>query len=59
MLTNSIQRYKDIDAWNETPVLEEEAFNRLQTVMQEAGELTKKAPYEIIVNNEFAKKAIK
>ena len=59
MLTNSIQRYKDIDAWNETPVLEEEAFNRLQTVMQEAGELTKKAPYEIIVNNKFAKEAIK
>lgn len=58
MLTNSIQRYKDIDAWNKTPVLEEEAFDRLQTVMQEAGELTKKAPYDVIVNNEFAKKAI-
>ena len=58
MLTESIQSYKDIDAWNETPVLEEEAFDRLQTVMQEAGELTEKAPYEIIVNNEFAKKAI-
>ena len=58
MLTNSIQRYKDIDAWNETPVLEEEAFDRLQTVMQEAGELTEKAPYEVIVNNTFAKKVI-
>ena len=58
MLEKSIQSYKDIDAWNETPVLEEEAFNRLQTVMQEAGELTEKAPYEIIVNNEFAKNAI-
>ena len=58
MLTNSIQRYKDIDAWNETPVLEQEAFDRLQTVMQEAGELKEKAPYEVIVNNDFAKKAI-
>ena len=58
MLTNSIQRYKDIDAWNETPVLEHEAFDRLQTVMQEAGELAEKAPYDVIVNNEFAKKAI-
>ena len=56
MLENSIQRYKDIDAWNETPVLEEEAFERLQTVMQEAGELDKKAPYNIIVNNKFAEK---
>lgn len=58
MLTNSIQRYKDIDAWNETPVLKEEAFDRLQTVMQEAGELENKAPYDVIVNNEFAEKAI-
>ena len=58
MLEKSIQSYKDIDAWNETPVLEEEAFDRLQTVMQEAGELTEKAPYNIIVNNKFAEKAI-
>ena len=59
MLEKSIQSYKDIDAWNDTPVLEEEAFDRLQTVMQEAGELTEKAPYNVIVNNDFAKKAIK
>ncbi len=59
MLEKSIQSYKDIDAWNETPVLKKEAFDKLQTVMQEAGELTEKAPYEIIVNNEFAEKAIK
>ena len=56
MLENSIQRYKDIDAWNETPVLEKEAFERLQTVMEEAGELETKAPYELIVNNKFAEK---
>lgn len=59
MLEKSIQSYKDIDAWNETPVLEEEAFERLQTVMQTAGELTEKAPYEVIVNNEFARKTVK
>lgn len=59
MLTNSIQRYKDIDAWNETPVLKEEAFDKLQTVMQEAGELETKAPYDVIVNNKFAENAIK
>lgn len=58
MLEKSIQSYKDIDAWNDTPVLKEEAFDRLQTVMQEAGELTEKAPYNIIVNNKFAEEAI-
>lgn len=58
MLESSIQRYKDIDAWNETPILKQEAFDKLQTVMQEAGELTTKAPYETIVNNDFANEAV-
>lgn len=59
MLANSVQSYKDIDAWNETPVLKEEAFDRLQTVMNEAGELDTKAPYEKIVNNKFAENSIR
>ena len=59
MLTKSIQSYMDIDAWNNTPVLKEEAFNRLQTVMKEAGELDKEAPYNKVINNEFAENSIK
>lgn len=58
LLTASIQSYKDIDAWNDTPILKQESFERLQEVMTMAGELTKKAPYEVIVNNNFANKAI-
>lgn len=57
-LTSAIQSYKDIDAWNENPVLEEEAFNRLQEVMTQAGELTKKAPYVKIVNNKYSKQTL-
>ena len=56
MLANAIQSYKDIDAWNDTPVLKEEAFNRLQEVMTSAGELEQKAPYDKIVNNKYAEK---
>ena len=59
MLTRSIQSYMDIDAWNDTPVLKEEAFNRLQTVMKEAGELEKEAPYNQVVNNKYAEETIK
>lgn len=59
MLESSIQRYKDIDAWNETPVLTEKAFNKLQDVMQEAGELTERADYTKIVNNKYAEQAVK
>ena len=59
MLESSIQRYKDIDAWNETPVLTEESFNKLQEVMEEAGELEKRANYNDVVNNKYAENAIK
>ena len=59
MLTTSIQSYIDIDAWRDTPVLKEESFNLLQTVMKEAGELEKKADYNKVVNNSFAEKAVK
>ena len=54
LLTAAIQSYKDIDAWNDTPVLKEEAFNRLQEVMTEAGELEQNAPYDKIINNKYA-----
>ncbi len=58
LLSNVIQSYIDIDAWNETPVLKEESYNLLQTVMEEAGELKNKAPYEKVINNKFAEKVI-
>lgn len=58
-LATAIQSYKDIDAWNDTPVLKEEAFEKLQEVMQEAGELSQKAPYDKIVNNNYAEESIK
>ncbi len=53
------KRYKEIDAWNQDPILKEEALNRLMDVMQEAGELTQRAPYDKIVTTTFAEKAIK
>lgn len=58
LLTSAIQSYKDIDAWNDTPVLKEKAFNRLQEVMTMAGELKNTVPYEKIVNNSFAENAL-
>ena len=52
-----VQRYKDIDVWNDVPILSETSFERLQTVMESAGELTQKAPYDKVVNNKFAENA--
>lgn len=57
ILTQVVQRYKDIGAWNTDPVMTEEAFERLQTVMEEAGELAQRADYALVVNNSFAERA--
>ena len=58
-LTAAIKSYQDIDAWSDTPILKEEAFNRLQEVMTMAGELKNTVPYDKIINNTYAEKAIK
>ena len=58
-LEKSVQKYKDIEAWKENPILQEEAFDKLQLIMTEAGELEQKAPYDKIVNNTFAEKVTK
>lgn len=58
VLEIAIQSYKDIDAWNDTPILTEDSFERLEEVMIEAGELKNKVPYDKIVNNEYAQNSI-
>lgn len=58
-LVTVIQRYKDTDTWCEDPVLKEESLNRLMDVMELAGELNKRVPYDKIVTTKFAEEAIK
>lgn len=53
-----VQRYKDIEAWDTTPVLEPEALEKLMDVMALAGQLEQRADYETIVNTEFAQTAV-
>lgn len=59
VLETVVQRYKDIDAWNKTPVMTKDSFNRLQDVIEEAGELTKRVEFDKLVNNTFAEKSVK
>ena len=58
LLTKAVESYQSIDAWNTTPVMGKAGFDRLQSVMTEAGELAKTADYNKVVNNTFAEKAI-
>lgn len=57
-LTIVMQRYIDIDAWCLNPIFEEEGFELLMDIMENANELDKRAPYDILVNNEFSRKVI-
>ncbi|MEA4920271.1 MAG: ABC transporter substrate-binding protein [Clostridiaceae bacterium] len=57
VLAKVAQRYKDIDAWNDTPVMKQEALERLETVMETAGELDKWVDFDVLVDNSFAEQS--
>lgn len=59
LIITVLNRYKDIDVWSSTPYLTEDGFDLLQTIIQDAGELKQKAPYDKIINNNFANEAMK
>lgn len=55
LLASSVERYKEIGAFCETPAMSKESFDLLQEVMTEAGELKNTAPFEKLVDNSFVK----
>lgn len=54
-----ITRYYDQDTWKDNLIFEEESFNLLQDILEEAGELENRVPYMKLVTTEFAENAIK
>ncbi len=58
LLASAIRRYQEIGAYSTDPILTEESFDLLQTVMTQAGELTQTAPHDKVVNNRFAEAAV-
>jgi NitT/TauT family transport system substrate-binding protein len=55
VLESAIESYRKINAWKDTPYMEEADFKLLQDVIHDAGELDKYAPYENVVNNAYKK----
>ncbi|WAA11787.1 ABC transporter substrate-binding protein [Fervidibacillus halotolerans] len=51
-----IERYKNQKSFAEDPILDEQEWENLQNIMDEAGELPERVDYEKIVNTNFAKK---
>ena len=52
-----VERYKEQDTWKGNTVFEKESFELLENILEEAGELDTRVPYEDLVNTGFAKEA--
>ena len=58
-ITTIVKRYYEQNTWKENLVFEKESFELLQDILEEAGELTERAPYEDLVTTEYSEKAAK
>ena len=58
-ITTIVTRYHEQDTWKNNLVFEEDAFTLLQNILEEAGELPKRVPYNDLVNTKFAEEARK
>lgn len=56
-ITTIVKRYYDQDTWKSNLVFEKESFDLLQDILDLAGELSKRVPYEDLVNTQYALKS--
>jgi NitT/TauT family transport system substrate-binding protein len=56
-ITAIVKRYYDQDTWKKNLVFGQEGFELLQDILEDAGELKERTPYEELVNTEFAQNA--
>lgn len=56
LLTAAIKNYQNFDVWTTTPVTDTAAFERIQDIMENAGQLSKRVSYDTIVDNTVADK---
>ncbi|MBR2321508.1 MAG: ABC transporter substrate-binding protein [Clostridia bacterium] len=58
-LAASVERYRKIDAWRTELTMTEDSFNRLQDIIENAGELSRRATLEELTDNSYAEKVYK
>jgi NitT/TauT family transport system substrate-binding protein len=59
LIETVVDRYKSQGSFATDPILDEAEWHNLQNIMNEAGELPAHVDYNILVNTEFAEKALK
>lgn len=58
IVASAVKRYKEQKSYATDPLLDEQEWNHLLDILDSAGELKARVHHELIVNNEFAEKAI-
>lgn len=56
-ITTIVTRYYEQDTWKSNLIFEESSFELLQDILESAGELEERVPYDDLVTTEFAAKA--
>jgi NitT/TauT family transport system substrate-binding protein len=59
LIATVIERYKGQGSYAANPILDEEEWNNLQTIMDEAGELPSQIDHQTLVNTKIAEKVMK
>lgn len=57
-LTTIVARYHDQDTWKSDLIFNEDAFILLENILESAGELSERVPYETLVTTHYAENAI-
>ncbi|NLJ96877.1 MAG: ABC transporter substrate-binding protein [Clostridiales bacterium] len=57
-LTMLVTRYYEQDTWKENLIFEEDSLTLLLNILDEAGELEKRVPYQDIIIRDYAEKAL-
>ena len=56
-LKTIVERYLEQDTWKENITFEKESFELLQDILESAGELKERVPYETLVTTQFSQQA--
>lgn len=58
-ITAIVKRYQEQDTWKSSLIFEKDSFELLQDILEGAGELTERVPYEKLVITSFAQESYK
>ena len=56
-VTTIIKRYYDQDTWKSNLIFEKESFELLEDILEDAGELKERVPYENLITTKYAREA--